>query len=155
MPIRYNSAMKVLLTTLHAKYVHASLALPYLAAACGEINGIGISIREFTINEPADGVLHQLVAEKADVVLFSCYIWNIGQTLKLAADLKLVQPETCIVLGGPEASHGVFELLDHHPAVDCIVRGEGEASCRQLLEALLSDHPIEDIDASPAAREQI
>ncbi|ACM20321.1 radical SAM domain iron-sulfur cluster-binding oxidoreductase with cobamide-binding-like domain, DUF4080-containing [Geotalea daltonii FRC-32] len=138
--------MKVLFTTLHAKYVHASLALPYLTVACRDLAGLETIIREFTINEPSDAVLHQLVAEKADVVLFSCYIWNIHQTLKLAADLKLVQPETCIVLGGPEASHGVFELLDRHPAVDCIVRGEGEASCRQLLEALLSDQPIEDID---------
>ncbi|WP_243373248.1 B12-binding domain-containing radical SAM protein [Geotalea sp. SG265] len=137
--------MKVLLTTLHAKYVHASLALPYLAAACGDLEGVEIAIREFTVNEPSDAVLQQIVAEKADVVMFSCYIWNIEQTLKLAADLKLVQPEVIIVLGGPEASHGVFELLSRNPAIDCVVRGEGEETCRELLQALVEGQPMEEV----------
>ncbi len=132
--------MKVLFTTLHAKYVHASLALPYLAAA-SSIQGIHTSIREFTINEPADGILQQLVAEKADVVLFSCYIWNIEQTLKLAADMKLICPGIYVVMGGPEASYGAFELLDRNPAVDCIIRGEGETTCRELLEAMQFNFP--------------
>ena len=132
--------MKTLLTTLHAKYVHASLALPYLAAACRDIEGIDLVIREFTINEPADRVLQQIIEEEADVLLFSCYIWNVEQTLKLVADLKQVRPGTFVVLGGPEVSYGVFDLLDRNPAVDCVVRGEGENVCRQLLEALRPDH---------------
>ena len=134
------AAMKILFTTLHAKYVHASLALPCLAA-CAELDGIASRIREFTINEPADQILRRTVAEEADVVLFSCYIWNVEQTLKLAADLKQVRPRTFVVLGGPEVSYGAFELLDRNPAVDCIVRGEGEATCRELLRTLRPDHP--------------
>lgn len=128
--------MKILLTTLHARYVHASLALPCLAAACAGIDGVTTAIREFTVNEPADRVLRSLVAEEADVVAFSCYIWNIEPTLKLAADLKELRPATVIVLGGPEASHGVFALMDRNPAVDCIVRGEGEKTFRELAAAL-------------------
>lgn len=133
--------MKVLFTTLHAKYVHASLALPCLAAACAELDGIAGHIREFTINEPADQILRRIVAEEADVVLFSCYIWNVEQTLKLAADLKQVRPGTFVILGGPEVSYGAFGLLDRNPAVDCIVRGEGETTCRELLRALRPDRP--------------
>ena len=133
--------MKVLFTTLHAKYVHASLALPCLVAACAELDGIDSRIREFTINEPADQILRRIVAEEADVVLFSCYIWNVEQTLKLAADLKQVRPGTFVILGGPEVSYGAFGLLDRNPAVDCIVRGEGETTCRELLRALRPDRP--------------
>ena len=33
--IVYPPAMLTILTTLHSKYIHASLALPCLAAACG------------------------------------------------------------------------------------------------------------------------
>lgn len=138
--IRYNFPMKILLTTQHAKYIHASLALPYLAAACREIEGIDLVIREFTINEPADRILERIVAEEADVLLFSCYIWNVEQTLKLVADLKQIRPGTFVVLGGPEVSYGVFDLLDRNPAVDCVIKGEGETACRQLLEALRLNH---------------
>jgi anaerobic magnesium-protoporphyrin IX monomethyl ester cyclase len=128
--------MKILLTTLHAKYVHSSLALPYLAAVCMGMDGVTTVIREFTINEPADRVLRALVAEEADVVAFSCYIWNIGEVLKLASDLKQVRPATFIILGGPEASYGVLELMERHPSIDCIIRGEGEKSFRDLMALL-------------------
>jgi anaerobic magnesium-protoporphyrin IX monomethyl ester cyclase len=53
--------MKILLTTLHAKYVHNSLALPCLAAACEGLDGISTVIREFTVNEPSDRVLATIV----------------------------------------------------------------------------------------------
>ena len=128
--------MKILLATLHAKYVHASLALPYLAAACAGLDGVQAEIREFTVNEPHDRVLHRIIAEGADLVAFSCYIWNIEPTLRLASDLKKVAPGTFIVLGGPEASFGSFDLLERNPAVGCIVRGEGEETFRQLVTAL-------------------
>ena len=122
--------MKILLTTLHARYVHSSLALPCLAAACTGIDGIDAVIREFTVNEPRDETLRRIVSEKADLVAFSCYIWNIDETLRLAADLKQVLPGTFIILGGPEASFGMFEIMERNPAVDFIVRGEGEETFR-------------------------
>jgi anaerobic magnesium-protoporphyrin IX monomethyl ester cyclase len=129
--------MKILLATLHAKYVHNSLALPCLAAACKGMEGVETVIREFTVNEPADRVLRALVAEEADVAAFSCYIWNIGEALRLVSDLKQVRPETIIILGGPEVSYGAFELMSQHPAIDCIVRGEGEETFRELMTLLL------------------
>ena len=132
--------MKILLATLHARYVHASLALPCLAAACTGIDGVTTVIREFTINEPRDETLRRIVAEDADVTAFSCYIWNIRETLELAADLKKVASRTFIILGGPEASFGSFELMDRHRSVDCIVKGEGEETFRQLASALRDDH---------------
>jgi anaerobic magnesium-protoporphyrin IX monomethyl ester cyclase len=129
--------MKILLATLHAKYVHNSLALPCLAVACKGMDGVETVIREFTVNEHADRVLRALVAEEADVAAFSCYIWNIGETLKLASDLKQVRPGTFIILGGPEASFGVFELMTQYPAIDCVIRGEGEETFRELMALLL------------------
>ena len=128
--------MKLLLVTLHAKYVHASLALPSLAAACADLPDAEFVIREYTMNEPADGVLRRMVAEEAGLIAFSCYIWNIEATLKLAADLKQLRPGTVIALGGPEASHGVFELMERNPAVDMVIRGEGEATFREAMHAL-------------------
>ena len=131
--------MKILLTTLHAKYSHASLALPCLAAYCGDLPSTHIIIGEWTVNEPRDQILRRIMAERADLVAFSCYIWNIETTLRLADDIKRIAPATRIVLGGPEASYGVFELMHGNPAVDFVIRGEGETAFRRLLATLASE----------------
>jgi anaerobic magnesium-protoporphyrin IX monomethyl ester cyclase len=128
--------MKLLLTTLHAKYSHASLALPCLAAACLEMPGVEIAIAEWTVNEPAEQLLRQIMSHQARVVAFSCYIWNIESCLKLASDIKKIAANTIIVLGGPEASFGIFELMHANPSVDFVVKGEGETVFRRLIEAL-------------------
>lgn len=135
--------MRILLATLHAKYVHASLALPCLAAACEGLAGVETVIREFTVNEPSERVLRAAVAVEADTVAFSCYIWNVEATLRLASDLKKVRPETVILLGGPEASHGTFELMERNPAIDVVIRGEGEETFREWVEVLREDRQAE------------
>jgi anaerobic magnesium-protoporphyrin IX monomethyl ester cyclase len=124
--------MKLVLATLHSRYSHASLALPALAVACGGIAGTSCVIRELTIHEHPDRLLRRLVADAADLYGFSCYIWNVEQTLKLATDLKRVRPDAVVVLGGPEVSFGAFELMTGCPAIDCVVRGEGEETFREL-----------------------
>lgn len=137
--------MKVLLVTLHAKYVHASLALPYLASFCGALPGISIEAVELTVNELKDQILARLHAKGADLVLFSCYLWNTELILKTASDLKKLAPKTIIVLGGPEVSYGSFDLMEKHPEISCIVRGEGEFTCRELLEAVVEGTPLADV----------
>ncbi|GFO61302.1 B12-binding domain-containing radical SAM protein [Geomonas silvestris] len=137
--------MKILFATLHAKYVHSSLALPYLAAAVADLEGIESQILELTVNEQPDQLLARLFALDADALFFSCYIWNTELTLKLASDLKKLAPRTRIVLGGPEVSFGSFELMARNPAIDCIVRGEGEESCRELLSAWRDATSLEEL----------
>jgi anaerobic magnesium-protoporphyrin IX monomethyl ester cyclase len=136
--------MKILLTTLHAKYIHASLALPCLKAATNKIDGIQSVIREFTVNEHRSTVLRELAAQKADVVAFSCYIWNIEAITRLASDLKKLRPETLLVAGGPEVSYSAEEFLRDNGAFDFVICGEGEKTWREFLALLLQkgDSPI-------------
>ncbi|MDD2365799.1 MAG: DUF4080 domain-containing protein [Desulfuromonadaceae bacterium] len=128
--------MKILLTTLHAKYSHASLALPYIASSCNGLSGVDVVVREWTVNEPREHILRLVMAEKAELVAFSCYIWNIELTLKIVSDIKKISPETIIVLGGPEVSFAIFDLMQENPAVDFVVKGEGEEVFRKLAVAL-------------------
>lgn len=128
--------MKILLATLHAKYSHASLALPCLAVYCQDLPGVDITIREWTVNEPREQILRLAMAEGADLIAFSCYIWNIEQTLRIVSDLKKISPHTRIVLGGPEVSFGMFELMHDNAAVDFVIKGEGEEPFRRLIAAL-------------------
>ncbi|MEZ4483535.1 MAG: cobalamin B12-binding domain-containing protein [Syntrophotaleaceae bacterium] len=97
--LRYAVAMRTVLATLHSKYIHASLALPLLAAYCRESCG-ELLIREFTVHEPKEQVLGALLAEQPDVVAFSVYLWNRRQTLELADALATARPGLRVVLGG-------------------------------------------------------
>ncbi len=125
--------MRTLLTTLHSKYIHASLALPCLAAFCDDNCG-ELLIREYTVHEPKESLLAQLVAVEPDVVAFSVYLWNRLATLELVACLKRVNPELKIVLGGPEISFEDEDFFARYP-VDALICGEGEIPLRQLLFA--------------------
>ncbi|MCP3176978.1 DUF4080 domain-containing protein [Desulfuromonas sp. KJ2020] len=126
--------MRTLLTTLHSKFIHPSLALPCLAAYCGEDGG-EILIREFTLHEPKENILAALLREEPDVVAFSVYLWNRQATLELVAALAAARPELRLVLGGPEVSFEDENFLRLHPGVAAVVRGEGEIPLRALLRA--------------------
>jgi anaerobic magnesium-protoporphyrin IX monomethyl ester cyclase len=133
--------MKIVLATLHAKYVHASLALPCLAAATSDLTGVITVIREFTVNEQRSSILRALMEEDAAVIAFSCYIWNVEITVRLAADLKRLRPDTMIIAGGPEVAHTAEAFLKDNPAFDWVICGEGEAVWRALVQQLLRFQP--------------
>ena len=130
--------MRTLLTTLHSKFIHPSLALPCLAAYCGGECG-ELLIREFTVHEPKENILAALLAEAPDVVAFSVYLWNRRESLELVDALALVRPELRIVLGGPEVSFDGVELFARHGGLTALVRGEGELPLRALLRAWQRD----------------
>ncbi|NLY75273.1 MAG: B12-binding domain-containing radical SAM protein [Firmicutes bacterium] len=130
--------MKVLLTTLNAKFVHTSLALWYIYQYCRN-DFPGLKFREFNINQDLAWVFGEIYSEKADVVGFSCNIWNIEQTLILTKRLKALAPQTFIVLGGPEVWREPEQILDKNPQLDLIVVGEGELTFKEWLEQLLRD----------------
>ena len=98
--------MKILLTTLHAKYSHASLALPCLAAYSGTIPGVEAVFRECT-NEPHEQLLRHVIPDQAAMAAFSCYIWNIEKTLHITSDMKKSYRHG-IVLGAPEVSFNIL-----------------------------------------------
>ena len=125
--------MRTLLTTLHSKYIHPSLALPCLAAFCGEDCG-ELQIDEYTIHQPKDNLLAQILACDPDVVCFSVYIWNRQLSLELAVALKKAVPQVRIVLGGPEVSFEEGSFFESCP-VDALICGEGEIPLRHLLSA--------------------
>ncbi len=126
--------MRTLLVTLHSKYIHASLALPCLAAYCGPECG-DLAIREFTVHEPREAILAALLQEEPEVVAFSVYLWNRRESFELIDALAAVRPELRLVVGGPEVSFDGVELFARHPGLTALVRGEGEGPLRSLLAA--------------------
>ena len=65
--------MKVLLVAINAKYIHSNPAI-YSLAAYAKAYKSHIRLAEYTINHTVDEVLGGIYKEKAEVVIFSCYI---------------------------------------------------------------------------------
>lgn len=120
--------MRFLLCGINAKYIHSNLAIFSLKAYADrkKIPGAEIILKEYTINNYVEDILQDLYEAKADIIIFSCYIWNISFVRELAAELKKVSPEVKIWAGGPEVSYAANKFLMENPAFDLIMQGEGE-----------------------------
>lgn len=125
--------MKVLLSTLNTKYVHTNIAIKYLYESAKDKN---IEVIEFTINEPINKILREIYDRDADVIAFSVYLWNIDEILKLSENIKKIQSDVKIILGGPEVTYQSKLLLEKYDFIDYILIGEGEESFPKLLDAI-------------------
>jgi hopanoid C-3 methylase HpnR len=83
----------------------------------------------------------RLASWRPDVVGISCnYLANVPEVIDLAKATKARRPETVVVVGGHSASFVAADLLRHADgAIDCVLRGEGEAAITALLQALEED----------------
>lgn len=126
--------MKTICSTLNAKYIHTNLAIRYLKAYAEP--EFPVTLAEYTINDPEMNIVTDLIQKKPDVIGFSCYIWNIEETIKVIQMLKKINPELVIILGGPEVTYDTYEWMEKLPEVDAIIIGEGEGTFKHLLRAL-------------------
>ncbi len=124
--------MKVLLVAVNAKYIHSNLAI-YCLKSYVMSKGYEVELVEYTINQPIGDILRDLYKKNADVVGFSCYIWNIEYIKVLLKDYKKICPKTELWLGGPEVSYRAKELLLEFPEVRGIMVGEGEETFFHLI----------------------
>ena len=130
--------MKFLLAAINAKYIHSNPGVYSLRAfARTKIPGADIEIGEYTINHQMDLILQDIYRRKPDFIGFSCYIWNISYVMEIVRDVKKVLPEVEIWLGGPEVSYDAKKVLTREPDVRGIMRGEGELTFTELVQAYL------------------
>lgn len=131
--------MKYLLCAVNAKYIHTNLAVYCLeayakahgsdACSCAEIE-----VCEYTINHHMDQLIQALSQARPDVLVFSCYIWNISIIKELAGEMKKILPGLRIWAGGPEVSYDGAIFLRDNPQVDLVMQGEGEVLFTSLLQ---------------------
>lgn len=131
--------MTILLSTLNARYAHASLGLRYLYANMGELQP-DTHLQEFVIGAKTSDLLEKLLAWQRDdqalIIGFGVYIWNVEETTRLVALLKRVAPQVIVILGGPEVSYET-EQQEIVRLADYVITGWGDitfaALCRQIL----------------------
>ena len=77
------------------------------------------------------------------IYLFSDYMWTLNQNIKVSAFVKRLSADSITIHGGPSApayADSCQAFFEQHADVDVVVRGEGETTTAELLDAL-SQHP--------------
>ncbi|MEI8234924.1 MAG: DUF4080 domain-containing protein [Verrucomicrobiota bacterium] len=134
----------ILLSTLNAKYLHASFGLRCLAANMGDL-APRTRIAEFDINQRPLEIAESLLSHAPALIGLGVYVWNARQTLEVARLLKRIAPWIPLVVGGPEVSHepGSQEIC---ALADVVIRGEADlefaAVCRALLAGEAPPHLV-------------
>lgn len=135
--------MKILLTAINSKFIHSNLAVRYLKAFTKDLP-YESKIREFSINDREERILKEIIEEKADVVAFSTYIWNVEIVSRVANLIKLVSPQTEILYGGPEVSYDSKDFMEKNIG-EYLIEGEGEKTYRDFVEYKLGLKELSDI----------
>jgi radical SAM superfamily enzyme YgiQ (UPF0313 family) len=126
----------IVLSTLNAKYIHASFGLRYLLANLGDLQSRAVLL-EFDINQRPLDIAEILLAQNPKIIGLGIYIWNVVETTEVLAAIKRIRPDVIVILGGPEVSHEtdkqeIVRLADH------VITGEADLKfaevCAQLLE---------------------
>ncbi len=128
---------RIVLATLNARYPHAAFGLRYLLANLPEDLRADAEIVEFDINQRPTDIVERLLDANPRIIGLGVYIWNVGPTTQVVAELKRLRPGIVIVLGGPEVSHesesqAIVALADH------TITGEADSAlgalCRRILD---------------------
>ena len=134
--INDGTSSKIVLATINAKYIHASLGLRYLYANLRDLQ-THCEIKEFVIQTRPIDIVEQILESKPTVVGFGVYIWNIIETTNVVSLLKIIAPEIKIVLGGPEVSYesDTQAIVD---SADYVLTGAAEVSFYNLCKDILN-----------------
>ena len=73
---------------------------------------------------------------QADLYGLSCHTANRRGVAMLAKWIRRRHPGAHIVVGGPHVTALPGEILNHHPAIDTVIIGEGESSFMELVRCI-------------------
>lgn len=112
-----NATKNIVLCTINARYIHASLGLRYLYANMGELQA-QTALVEFTLEQRPEDIVEQLLKPHVKIIGFGVYIWNVTQTTDVIRLIKVIRPDISIIIGGPEVSYElddqpISKLADH------------------------------------------
>ncbi len=144
---------KIVLATLNAKYIHASLGLRYLLANMARYGGEDLRtqsvLREFTIGKATEEIAQALLSElgeadsadgadgaEVQIIGLGVYIWNVSATTEVVRHLKRLRPSVVVILGGPEVSYEYVEQEIVRLA-DYLITGWGDVSFAKLCRSLI------------------
>ena len=123
----------ILLTTINAQYIHASLGLRYLLANLGELR-TQTRLLEFTLDHRPIDIVEQLLAHNPKIIALGVYIWNIQASTEVVTLLKQApldrQNKIFKEFKTPEEAERLHDILEK------IRRGDKEELINQTRDQL-------------------
>ena len=111
------------------------LSLLYVGGALQRA-GYGVVLYDaMTRFHTLEQVRETLRREKPDAVFVTCITATVLDGMEVCRIAKEENPEVLTVLGNTHPTFMYDEILREHPEVDVIVRGEGEATSVELMDA--------------------
>lgn len=126
---------QIILSTLNARYFHASLGMRYLLANMNHLRE-QTQLIEFIINNRAVDIVEALLQNKPKIIGLGIYIWNAEESLQVVKLLKQVSPETIIILGGPEVTYET-DQQEITSLADYVITGQADISFRNICDDIL------------------
>ena len=144
----------IVLCTINARYIHASLGLRYLYANMGDLQS-QTKLQEFTLEQRAEDIVELLITPSVKIIGFGVYIWNVTLTTEVVRLLKVIRPDISIVIGGPEVSYE----LDDQPIgkiVDHTVTGAADVRFGELCQEILDgQNPGKTVSSLPIKLDEL
>jgi hypothetical protein len=97
--------------------------------------------RQIEKTEYAD-TLRAINALNADIVCFSCYVWNMGLIKRLVRDLSQERRLRHIILGGHQISHHIDRYVDPSDSKTIVINGQGEVAFKAILQRLAGSNSL-------------
>ena len=128
--------MTILLSTLNARYAHASLGLRYLLANMGPLQAQTLAAGVRDRRKTVEVVEEACLAQQPRIIGFGVYIWNVEESTRVVALLKRSRRRSTWCWAGRKSASkartaAIVQLADY------VVTGWGDvafpALCRQLL----------------------
>jgi anaerobic magnesium-protoporphyrin IX monomethyl ester cyclase len=139
---------RIALATVHADPSFIPLSLWYLKAFLVETRGHAfddIAIVEATKRDAAEIIAARILDTRPDIVGLAIYVWSVETLSDVAARVKALSPGTRIVAGGPEVGPVASDVLARCPAIDAIVRSEGEHPFAEIVDAWADGRPLDGV----------
>ena len=123
-----------------------------LVAAAARCAGHAVRLIDLQV-EDHRAYFRLLNAWRPDVIAFSCnYLANVPEIVDLAKTTKARFPRTFVCVGGHSASFTAKALIEHGGgAIDCVLKGEGEAGIPLLLAAIEAGSDLAAVPGAVAA----
>ena len=129
------------------------LGICYVAAVC-EAAGAEVAIFDYIVRQYSPQKLFsEIDAFKPDVIGITSVTMNFKAAAAIAAAARQHDPRLIIAMGGPHVSFDAENVLNRNPAIDLIIRGEGEQTLQELVPQFCNRQAWGDIAGISFCRE--
>ena len=119
-----------------------------LASLGAYLEAQGISTRGFDFSDSQaspEELVERFGLEQYPVIGLSFYNTNATLAFRMAKAIKVRNPLSIVVGGGPHVSAASDRLFRDHPEIDIAVKNEGEVTAAELLTSIREGRPINGI----------